>query len=113
MSHPVLRIDALPHHALDAASEFHATWLGQARALIDGGPESVTIVMPPAPYDHADWRRAAARDLARAVAPVRVNVIASGERAAIASALRFLEGAQGVTGQYLPLDSAGAGNPAD
>jgi hypothetical protein len=111
MSYAVLRTGALPDHALDASREFHSTWLDQVRALIADGGEAVTIVMPLAPYDHADWRRAVARDLARAAAPVRVNVIASDEPAAIASALGFLESAPGVTGQYLPLDGEGAGSP--
>jgi hypothetical protein len=112
MSHAVLRIDSLQDGALDAAREFHATWLDQARALLQDARASLAIVMPPASYDHSDWRRAAARDLARIAAPVRVNVIASDEEAAIASALAFLESAPGVTGQYLPLEGEGAGSPA-
>jgi hypothetical protein len=112
MSHAVLRIDALPAAALDAAGEFHAAWLEPARRLAGGTAESLTVILPHAPYDHADWRRAAARDLARAAAPARVNVIASDEPEAIAAALAYLENAPGVTGQYLPLDGEGAGNPA-
>jgi hypothetical protein len=111
MSHAVLRIEGLPNGALDAAREFHASWLEQVRTLLHGGSASLAIVMPPAAYDHSDWRRSVARDLARAAAPARVNVIASDEPAAIASALAFLESAPGVTGQYLPLDGEGAGNP--
>ena len=111
MSHAVLRIDALPAGALDAAGEFHATWIEQARALLQAEAASLAIVLPLAPYDHADWRRAAARDLGRAAAPARVNVIASDEPAAIASALTFLEGAPGISGLYLPLESEGAGSP--
>jgi hypothetical protein len=110
MSHAVLRIGSLPSGALDAAREFHATWLEQALALLTEGPVSLVIVMPPAAYDHSDWRRAVARDLARRAAPVRVNVIAGDEAGAITSALAYLEEAPGVTGQYLPLDGTGAGN---
>jgi len=65
--------------------------------------------MPLAPYDHVDWRRAVARDLARAAAPARVNLIAGDDQRAIVAALAFLEDARGVTGQYLPLDGQGAG----
>ena len=111
MSHAVLRIESLPVAALDSAREFHATWLERIRALLHEDPPLLTIVLPPAPYDHSDWRKAAAADLARSGAPTRVNVIAGDEAAAIASALSYLEGAPGVTGQYLPLDGVGAGRP--
>jgi hypothetical protein len=40
---------------------------------------------------------------------MRVNVIASDNRAAIDAAVSYLEAAPGVTGQYLPLDDVGAG----
>ena len=112
MSHAVLRIDALPEGALDAAREFHAIWVEHARRQLLAGDAALTIVVPPAPYDHTDWRRATVRDLARAETPARVNMIAGDDPAAIASALGYLEGAPGVTGQYLPLDNEGAGNPA-
>ena len=103
MSQAVLRIDGLPVEALDAAAAFHGEWRKRAQSLLEGA-DALTIVMSLAPYDHADWRRAAARDLARAVAPKRVNVIAGDDENAIAAALEYLEGAPGVTGQYLPLD---------
>ena len=112
MSQAVLRIDALPDSALDAAATFYSEWGAQAQFLL-GQEDALAIVLPPAPYDHADWRRAAARDLARAVAPKRVNVIASDDERAITAALAYLTAAPGVTGQYLPLDGHGAGNPLD
>jgi hypothetical protein len=111
MSHAVLRIAALPDDAIAAASEFHTIWLEQVHALTQAEPASIALVMPLAPYDHADWRRTVARDLARAVAPVRVNVIAGDDPRSIAATLSYLESAPGVTGQYLPLDGEGAGNP--
>jgi hypothetical protein len=110
MTHAVLRIESLPSNALDAAQEFHMVWLAQARALLESGPISLAIVLPPAAYDHADWRRAAARDLARAASPIRVNLIASDGTAATDSVLGYLQNAPGVTGQFLPLDSSGAGS---
>jgi hypothetical protein len=112
MSHAVLRIDALPDGALDAAREFHAIWVEHARQELLAGAAALTIVVPPTPYDHTDWRRAAVRDLASAATPARVNMIAGEGPAAIASALGYLDRAPGVTGQYLPLDGEGAGNPA-
>jgi hypothetical protein len=112
MSHVVLRIDTLPDGAIEAAREFHETWIEQARGHLQMGAAALTIVAPPAPYDHTDWRRAVVRDLARAATPARVNMIAGDDPAAIASALGYLEGAPGVTGQYLPLDGEGAGTPA-
>ncbi|MCB2088478.1 MAG: hypothetical protein R3E18_02935 [Sphingomonadaceae bacterium] len=108
----VLRIDGLPANALDAAAAFHANWLGKARSLLDGGADSLVLVMAPAAHDHADWRRAAVRDLARAHAPKRVNLLASDDETAIAAALDYLAHAPGLTGQFLPLDGHGAGNPA-
>jgi hypothetical protein len=47
--------------------------------------------------------------LAREAAPLRVNAVAGSDPAAIEAALAYLAAADGVTGQYLPLDSAGAG----
>jgi hypothetical protein len=111
MSHTVLRIGNLPAAALDAAHEFHAIWLEQIRARLRDEPDSLAIVLPRAPYDHADWRRAAARDLARMAAPTRVNVIGGDEAAAIDSTIGYLQRAPGVTGQYLTLDCVGAGDP--
>jgi len=97
----VLVIDDLPPGALDAAVAFHSNWLLQVREALERS--SLAIVLPPAPYDHTDWRRAAARDLARMAAPVRVNLIGGGSEAARAATLAYLEGAPGVTGQYLAL----------
>jgi hypothetical protein len=59
----------------------------------------LVIIFPSAPYDHRGWRLAAVQDLARAVAPGRVNAIAGDDEAAIAATLVYLEGAPGVTGQ--------------
>lgn len=98
----IVHIDALPDNALDAASEFSAKWLPAIREQIGAG-DSYVLVMPHAAYDHADWRRAAIRDLARTYAPARLNMVSGGDNASIMSAQKYLEGAGGVTGQYLPL----------
>ena len=112
MSQAVLRIEALPEGALEAAAKFHGEWRDRAQALLER-EEALVIVVPSAPYDHTDWRRAAARDLARAVAPKRVNLLAGDNEPVIAAALAYLAAAPGVTGQYLPLDGHGAGDPLD
>lgn len=111
MSQAVLRVDYLPAGAIQAAEEFQRQWLAQSRALLVEGCSALAIVLPSAAPDHTDWRRALARDLARQVAPARVNVVA-GEGAAVDAALAYLDTASGVTGQYLRLDGQGAGNPA-
>ena len=112
MSQAVLRIETLPAGALDAAAMFHGEWRGPAHSIL-GRADALVIVTPPAAYDHADWRRTAARDLARAVAPKRVNMIAGSDEQAIQATLAYLAAAPGVTGQYLPLDGHAAGDPLD
>lgn len=107
MAQAVLDCSALPDTALEAAARFHAEFLPQVAKLLDGA-ESLVIMMPAATYDHADWRRAVARDLARAHAPRRVNVVGGND---VAATLEYLARAPGVTGQYLPLDGRGAGDP--
>ena len=111
MAQAVLRVESLSDSAVEAASAFHAKHLPQAQELLDGSADNLAIVLPAAPYDHADWRRALARDLARTHAPKRVNVIGSDDPAAIAATLDYLESAPGVTGHYLSLNSTGAGDP--
>lgn len=98
----VVHIETLPDGALDAASEFALRWLPKLRERI-GQHGSIVIILPPADIDHTDWRRAVIRDFARASAPMRVNLIGGGTDRARAATLAYLEGAAGVTGQYLPL----------
>jgi NAD(P)-dependent dehydrogenase (short-subunit alcohol dehydrogenase family) len=95
-------VGLLPEAALDAAGAFMAFHLEAARrVLAEDAVTALAICLPPAPHDHRDWRLALARDLAREVAPKRVNVVAGmpGERRE--ATLRFLADAPGVTGQYL------------
>ena len=100
--HELLRIKALPDAALDAAAAFTREYLTSARAVLSGGAD-LTIVLPQAPYDHRDWRRALARDLARAHAPARINIIAGSDDLRISATADYLAKAAGVTGQYLEL----------
>lgn len=108
----VLRIEGLPPAALDAAAQFHRIWLARARAALRGDANSLVLLMPSAPADHRDWRRGVARDLARELAPKRVNLVAGSDPDAIAATLEYLGRAPGVTGQLLPVSGQGAGNPA-
>lgn len=97
-----LEVGLLPDTALDAATAFMALHLEAARALLaDPVTTALAIILPPAPYDHRDWRQALARDLAREVTPKRVNIVAGAAGAAREATLRFLSDAHGLTGQYL------------
>ena len=99
----MLEVTSLPKSALDAATHFHAEILPQARELIGRETAGLTIHLPAADYDHDDWRRGAVRDLARAFAPKRVNLLAGGDEAAVSQAGEYLASAPGVTGQLLNL----------
>ncbi|MXO89732.1 Rossmann fold domain-containing protein [Pontixanthobacter aquaemixtae] len=102
----VLAIDTLPDTALEAAAGFTAQHLPAIREHLGRG-EDLVVVLPQAGYDHADWRRAAVRDLARAYAPVRVNFITAAAQNAVDASVEYLAEAPGVTGQYLPLNADG------
>lgn len=92
----------LPDVALDAATAFMAFHLETARAMLaEPATTALAIILPPAPYDHRDWRQALARDLAREVTPKRVNIVAGRPGPAREATLRFLSDAHGLTGQYL------------
>lgn len=93
--------DNLPGAALDAAALFHGQWVRPIRQSVADGAAVVAVVLPPAPVDHADWRCSAARDLARAIAPARINFLAGSDQAAIDGTLAYLSNAPGVTGHYL------------
>lgn len=100
----ILTIDDLPGDALGASARFHAGYVARVQQDAASGAASVAIVVPPAPVDHTDWRRAAVHDLARALAPVRVNMVAGRAGASLDATLAYLGNAPGVTGHYLRLD---------
>ncbi|NNC60498.1 MAG: hypothetical protein HKO05_10975 [Erythrobacter sp.] len=111
MAQAVIDCGKLPDRATEASAEFYTEWLPRIELALRDTDDDLVLLLPHAAYDHDDWRRAVARDLARAFAPCRVNVIGGGDAPSQEATIAYLENAPGVTGQYLPLDSAGAGNP--
>ena len=109
MTGAVRRIAGLPDEPLDAAAHFFAHEVPQIGRGGEATAAALLIVFEPADHAHEAWRRAAVQELARTLAPRRINAVATGSDAAIASAQAFLLSAPGVTGQYLPLDVEGAG----
>lgn len=98
----VLVIEELPERSLEAGAAFYADHLQSARTLLDdGATTSLVIALPAAGPDHDDWRRTLARDLARAAAPKRANVVGGGDGRAKNDMMEYLRDAPGVTGQYL------------
>ena len=103
----LLRVGGLSDEPLAAAARFYADILPSAVKALNAKRDLV-LVFEPADYTHRGWRLAAVQQLARDHAPVRVNAVASNDDKAIAAALAYLSAAEGVTGQYLPLDGNGA-----
>lgn len=98
----VLSIDIRTDSGFEASTAFHAEHVDAVRkALAQPDTTALAIVMPDAGPDHDDWRRALARDLARAHTPKRVNVVGAGDKQACEAMLTYLADAPGVTGQYL------------
>ena len=105
----VLEVQPLPDLPSAAAAAFHRDLLPRAAALLEAGASCLTLQFPAGDHTQRGWRLAAVQALAREHAPARVNAIAGGDGAARAAALAYLNAADGVTGQYLHLDDAGAG----
>jgi len=103
------RVEPLPSDALSAAATFYGRELPRIISAMGDTREALTIVFAAADHTHAGWRLAAVQELARRRAPRRVNAVAGEDEPAIMAADRYLEAADGVTGQLLPLDSHGAG----
>lgn len=100
-----IAVEGLPADPLAAAARFH----GNVAPALAGAGDDLLLVFPPADHAHRGWRLAAVQMLARAAAPRRVNAVACASEAATRAAERYLGEAGGLTGQYLPLDDAGAG----
>lgn len=103
----LLEISGLPDKPSAAAARFYAEWLPRAQAIAG---EHLVLAFDAADHTHTAWRLGAVQVLAREQAPARVNAIAGGNAAARTAALAYLEAGEGITGQYLPLDDAGAGS---
>ena len=105
----ILHVGPLADDPLDAAAQFHAEILPQARALL-GQDDDLTLIFAPGGHEHQGWRLAVVQALARDHAPRRVNAVAGASEQAVAAAADWLTLAQGITGQYLRLDGQGAGS---
>ena len=95
-------IEDLPNAPIEAAQTYFAKWHGDTLQLL-GEKDTATLVilLDHAGPDHDSWRRTLAQDLARQFAPKRCNVVGSTDPEAAKELLSYLEGAHGVTGQYL------------
>ena len=69
------------------------------------------LALDPADHRHRDWRRALARDLARAHPAPRERGVGR-DAGVFAAFAAYLEAAPGITGQYFEGDGHGAGNPS-
>ena len=102
-----LQIDLrdLPKGPLDAAAQFYATELAEIRDDCEALAEyDLVLLFAPAGPEHGAWRLAAVQELARELAPQRVNAIAGEDPDVVMQALAYLDRAPGVTGQLLCLD---------
>ncbi|MFO1255867.1 MAG: hypothetical protein U1E37_09400 [Sphingomonadaceae bacterium] len=101
-------VTGLPAAPLDAAALFHAEWLPRIRQqLAVSDAESTVLAFPPADHGHRGWRLAAVQELARALAPRRLNALVGDSEAGLAAGLALLDNCQGITGQLLAIDEAG------
>ncbi len=96
-------IASLSSQPIAAAQAFYRECLPDILDHLASSRGHLCLFLPAENSDHDDWRRAAARDLAREYAPSRVNLIGGGDASARAEALAYLRDAPGITGQYLPL----------
>ena len=98
-------LTALPADPLAAAAQFYR----EAVPTLPAEDAALTLAFAFGTYRDTGWRRAAVQELARMIAPRRVNAVAGGIASTVAAAAAYLAAAPGVTGQYLPLDDNGAG----
>jgi hypothetical protein len=103
-----VRATGLPENPLDAATDFYSRILPAIREDLEQVGE-IVVGFEPAGHDHYAWRLAAIRDLAREVAPCRVNgvVVPATDPVGCAETLNYLNGAPGITGQLLAVGSTG------
>ena len=105
MADGVLLISGLADNPLDAAAEFFADHVPAIRENMRHPDRSVlSIVFEPAGHEHRAWRVAGVQELAREMAPRRINAIVGSDEEAIAEIADYLAAAPGVTGQLLVAD---------
>lgn len=98
----IIPIRDLAEAPLDAAADFHAVHLSKIRHNLQAVPVSnLVVVFAPAGPEHRAWRLAAIQELARELAPMRVNGVAGAGEPELEEAIRFLKDSPGVTGQLL------------
>lgn len=102
----LLRIAPLPDDPVAAAAAFHRDELPRILEQV-AAAGVLTLAFAPADHRHRGWRLAAVQSLAREAASAasarRINAVSGGDEAAIGAAVRYLERAEGVTGQLLAL----------
>jgi len=105
MADGVLLVSGLADNPLDAAAEFFAHHVPEIREDLRRPDRPVlSIVFEPAGHEHRAWRLAAVQELARELAPIRINGIVGHDAGAIADIADYLAAAPGVTGQLLVAD---------
>lgn len=87
----------LPNAPLDAARVFAEDHLPALRS------GSCHVLFDPADHTHDSWRKAMIEELAREVAPGRVNAIVGTDSDAIRRVIDYLDKAPGITGQVFTL----------
>lgn len=97
------RVEGLPEAPIDAAAAFYADHVPLIRQGSPGA-DLVVIHFQPAGHEHCGWRLAAVQELARELAPIRINAVVGGDDAGIAETIAFLESAPAITGQLLAVD---------
>lgn len=107
----IIRTGDLPPAPLDAAARFYAACLPPIRRDLAASGErpDLVIVFAPAGHEHRAWRLAAIQELAREMAPRRINGVVGSDAQAIDEAAAFLASAPGVTGQLLEVAGASDG----
>ncbi len=104
----MISVRGLPASPLAAAAVFHADVLPGLLRGTQTAP--LTLHFAAADHTHRAWRAAVVAELARAMAPRRVNALAGGGAAQIAAATAYIAAAPGVTGQLLQLGGEGGGD---
>jgi hypothetical protein len=102
--HVEIHVPALPEAPLDAAQWFYQHVVPTLRPPPETPAEcSITVVFAHADHTHRAWRLAVVQELARELAPLRLNAIAGDDHRGVGEALAYLQKAPGVTGQLLEL----------